>query len=73
MSEIVPLDHNTIVPAQPHAVGTLESLATAEEMAILNDDVMIESPPVRASGTIRVRLVYAGRSTPIPSDEPWAD
>ena len=50
-----------------------EASPPADELDILNDDVLIEVAPGRPCGTIRVRLVYAGRSTPIPADDPWAD
>ena len=50
-----------------------EASPSADELDILNDDVLIEVSPDRPCGTIRVRLVYAGRSTPIPADDPWAD
>ena len=35
---------------------------------ILNWDVAITPPPPRRSGTIRVRLVYKGRSKPFPAE-----
>lgn len=37
-----------------------------DEEDILNWDAAILTPPPRRSGTIRVRLIYKGRSKPIP-------
>ena len=51
----------------------VEMSPTVDEFDILNDDVLIEVAPDRPCGTIRVKLVYAGRSMPIPADEPWAE
>ena len=39
----------------------------------LNWDEAIEAPPARPHGTIRVTLECAGRSTPVPVDDPWAE
>jgi hypothetical protein len=50
-----------------------EAPPSADEVDILNDDVLIVASPERPCGTIRVKLVYAGRSTPIPADDPWAE
>jgi hypothetical protein len=72
MPETSPLDHETIKVGEPFPIGPVESLPAADEMPILNDDVMIDVAPHRPSGTIRVKLVYAGRSTPTPTDDPWA-
>jgi len=44
-----------------------------QEPDVLNDDVLIEVPPDRPCGTIRVKLAYEGRSIPIPADDPWAE
>jgi hypothetical protein len=44
-----------------------------QELDVLNDDVMIEVAPNRPCGSIRVKLVYDGRSLPIPADDPWAE
>jgi hypothetical protein len=73
MPEILPWDHNAIKLSEPHTIASVEASSTAEEVAILNDDVMIDVVPDRACGTIRVKLVYAGRSTPISTDDPWAE
>jgi hypothetical protein len=58
-------------PAPPAEV--VDRAPAADEWDILNDDVMIEVAPDRPCGTIRVKLVYAGRSTPIPADDPRAE
>ena len=42
-----------------------------DEEDILNWDAAIVTPPPRPSGTIRVRLIYNGRSKPIPVKDPW--
>ena len=43
-----------------------------DEEDILNWDVAIMPPP-RLSGTIRVRLIYKGRSKPMPVENPWEE
>lgn len=43
------------------------------EEDILNWDVAITPPPPRRSGTIRVRLIYKGRSKPFPIENPWEE
>ena len=43
-----------------------------DEEDILNWDATIVTPP-RQSGTIRVKLIYKGRSKPIPVKEPWEE
>jgi hypothetical protein len=73
MPESLPLAHDTIKLLATAELAPNEVPPTAEEMGVLNDDVMIESAPDRTQGTIRVKLVYAGRSTPIAADEPWAE
>jgi hypothetical protein len=50
-------------------VGT----SSAAEMGVLNDELLIEAPPDRPGGTIRVKLVYMGRSMPIPAEDPWTE
>jgi hypothetical protein len=72
MPETSPLGYDAINLPNPPEVAPIEVTPTAEEMDILNDDVMIVVAPDRPCGTIRVRLVYAGRSEPIPADDPWA-
>ena len=44
---------------------------TYDEEDILNWDAVIVPPPPRRSGTIRVKLIYKGRSKPIPIEDPW--
>jgi|GEM_PF-1745307 len=41
-----------------------------DEEDILNVDAVIATPPPRRSGTIRVKLIYKGRSKPIPVENP---
>ena len=57
----------------PTAVAAVPSSPAVDEVDILNDDVLIAIAPARPSGTIRVRLVPAGRSTPLPAEDPWAE
>ena len=45
---------------------------TYDEEDILKWDVAIPPPP-RPSGTIRVRLIYKGRSKPMPVEDPWKE
>ena len=75
MAEASPLACESMTgPVHPAPVMTpAEASPSADELDILNDDVLIEVSPDRPCGTIRVKLVYAGRSTPIPADDPWAD
>ena len=42
-----------------------------DEDDLLKWDVAVPPPP-RRSGTIRVRLIYKGRSKPMPVENPWA-
>ncbi len=44
-----------------------------DEEDILNWDAVIVTPPPRPSGTIRVRLIYKGRSKPIPVENFWEE
>ena len=44
-----------------------------DEEDILDWDAAIVTPPPRPSGTIRVRLIYKGRSKPIPVENPWEE
>ncbi len=57
----------------PPSVTPVKASPAVEQMAVLNDDVMIDLAPDRPNGTIRVKLVHTGRSTPIPADDPWAE
>lgn len=42
-----------------------------DEEDVLNWDADVVPPPPRRSGTIRVKLIYKGRSKPIPDENPW--
>ena len=44
-----------------------------DEEDILNWDAVIVTPPPRPSGTIRVRLIYKGRSKPMPVENFWEE
>ena len=44
-----------------------------DEEDILDWDFTITPPPPRRSGTIRVKLIYKGRSKPIPVENPWEE
>lgn len=44
---------------------------TYDEEDVLNWDAVVVPPPPRRSGTIRVKLIYKGRSRPIPIEDPW--
>ncbi len=44
---------------------------TYDEEDLLDWDAAIVTPPPRPSGTIRVRLIYKGRSKPMPVENPW--
>ena len=44
-----------------------------DEEDILNWDAAIVTPPPRPSGTIRVKLIYKGRSKPIPVENFWEE
>ena len=46
---------------------------TYDEEDILNLDAVIITPPPRQSGTIRVKLIYKGRSKPMPVENPWEE
>ena len=43
------------------------------EEEILNVDAVIDIPPPRESGTIRVKLIYKGRSKPLPVENFWEE
>ena len=42
-----------------------------DEEDILNLDAVVDTPPPRQSGTIRVKLIYEEPSKPIPIENPW--
>ncbi len=44
-----------------------------DEENILNWDAAIITPPPRPFGTIRVRLIYKGRSKPMPIENFWEE
>ena len=71
MPETLPLVRETI--GRPDGPEPAVTSPAAGEMEILNDEVLIKTAPDRPRGTIRVKLVYAGRSTPIPAEDPWAE
>lgn len=43
------------------------------EEDLLDWDAVIIPPPPRRSGTIRVRLIYKGRSKPFPVENFWEE
>lgn len=47
--------------------------STNDEEDILNWDTAIVTPPPRRSGTIRVKLIYKGRSKPFPIENFWEE
>jgi hypothetical protein len=73
MPETTPLAYDATKLPKPPEGAPIEVSRSDEEPETLNDDVMINVVPNRPCGTIRVKLVYAGRSTPIPADVPWAE
>jgi hypothetical protein len=72
MSKASPPVRDLIPQPDPSEVPPIARSSPAAEGDVLNDDVLIEIAPDRPAGTLRVRLVYDGRSTPIPADDPWA-
>ncbi len=46
---------------------------TYHEEEILNVDAVIDIPPPRESGTIRVKLIYEEPSKPMPVENPWEE
>jgi len=46
--------------------------ANHDDGTILDWEARIDESPLRPRGTIRVKLEYAGRSKPIPAEDPWA-
>ena len=50
----------------------LPAFPSYNEEDILNLDAAIVPPP-RPSGTTRVRLIYKGRSKPMPVENPWEE
>jgi hypothetical protein len=72
MPESLPFTHDTIKLSRT-AEGEPEAQPAIEDTAVLNDEVMIKIAPDRPSGTIRVRLAYAGPSMPLLAADPWAE
>ena len=73
MPESLPLTVDMVKVPHTAEVGPIDGRPAVDETGVLNDEVMIEIAPDRPSGTIRVRLAYAGRSAPLPADDPWAE
>lgn len=71
MAEAAPAPLDAIKLSEMPEVDVIEAPTTLIETEILTDDVLIEVAPDRPCGTIPVKLVYAGRSVPIPADDPW--
>ena len=44
-----------------------------DEEDILNLDAVVYTPPLRQSGTIRVKLIYEEPSKPMPVENPWEE
>lgn len=57
--------------SEPSSTQQRLAFPSCDEEDILNWDVATVAPPPRQSGTIRVKLIYKGRSKPIPVDDPW--
>lgn len=75
MPEASPLICDTTIrpdPPSSTAVPVGQS-PSGDVMDILDDEVLIQADPDRPRGTIRVKLVYAGRSAPIPVENPWSE
>ena len=73
MPESVPLTHELVKISHTPEGEPIEPQPAIEETAEFNDEVMIQIAADRPRGTIRVRLAYAGPSTPILADDPWAE
>jgi hypothetical protein len=71
MRESLPSSSDTIQLSHPTGGESVAVSPVAGEAEALNDEVMLSPAPERPGGTIRVKLVYAGRSMPIPADDPW--
>ena len=72
MPEISPSTCDAIDLLDPPTDEAVKASPAVEQLGLLNDDVIIDLAPDRPNGTIRVKLVYTGRSTPIPADDPHA-
>jgi hypothetical protein len=73
MPESLPLTHESIKLSHSLEDEPIEPKPAIEEASVLNDEVMIQIAPDRPCGTIRVKLAFAGRSTPLLADDPWAE
>jgi len=73
MPETSPFTEDAIKLPDPSGVSPVPASLAIEEPVVLNDEVLIDVAPDRPGGTIRVRFVNAGRSIPIPADDPWAE
>jgi hypothetical protein len=73
MPEISHFVHESPEPSGPTEVPAAALPAADDGTDVLPDEVMIEVPPARPSGRLRVKLVWAGRSTPIPADDPCVE
>jgi hypothetical protein len=70
MPEISHFLHESPEPSESTEVQRTALPTTDDGTDVLPDEVMIEVPPARPSGRLRVKLVWTGRSTPIPADDP---
>jgi hypothetical protein len=73
MPDISPFTEDAIKLPDPSSVSPVPASPAIEDAVILNDEVLIDVAPDRPGGKIRVRFVHAGRSIPIPADDPWAE
>jgi hypothetical protein len=72
MAAISPNTQHHPTPPDPQAVIPPTDAAAIERAPGRCDEVLIDIAPNRPRGQIRVELVPAGRSAPIPADDPWA-
>jgi hypothetical protein len=74
MPELSHFVHESPEASEPTEVPQA-ALPAAEEdgIEVLPDEVTIEVPPARPSGTLQVKLVWTGRSTPIPADDRFVE
>jgi hypothetical protein len=73
MPETSQFVHESAEPSGPTELQPVALPTAVDGIDILNDEVIIEVPPARPSGALRVRLVCTGRSTPVPADDPWGE
>lgn len=72
MSKSTIQDQETVATPDLRAAGRSVP-EPVEGTDILDWEASLDAPPPRRSGTIRVTLAFAGRSRPIPVDDPAAD